>query len=167
MIIIKLNEVVVELTDLLLEKLKIYIQGIGGNESGGILVGGFIPTENKYVITDASVPCSKDESGPTYFIRNRENAQKIIDKIWIDSKGTINYLGEWHTHGCEMPMPSNTDKRLLQMILRDRSNVWNEVFMLIVGRNNTFYLGMTNNKSKGKTVAAVSLGRDKHAYIFD
>lgn len=160
MIKIKLNEVVVELTDLLLGKLERYIQNVGDNESGGILVGGFIPAENKYVITEASVPCSKDVCGRTFFIRDRENAQKIINKIWKDSKGTINYLGEWHTHGCEMPFPSSTDKRLLRIIMKDRSNVWNEAFILIVGRNNTYYIGMTNIESKGKIVAEISFRRE-------
>ncbi len=155
--IIKLNQVYVELTEQLLEKLKKYIQDEGENEAGGILLGGFIPLENKYVITYASEPCREDYSGASFFIRNRYSAQKIINGLWNSSEGKINYLGEWHTHGCEMPYPSFTDKKLLKTIMKDKSNVWKEVFMLIVGRKNTFYLGMTDTEAKGKIVAEVMI----------
>ena len=38
------------------------------------------------------------------------------------------------------------DRKLLKMIISDKSNVWNEVFMLILGNNNSFYLGMAYNE---------------------
>ena len=138
--ILRLNEINIELTESMLMIVKEYIQGKGQCENGGILLGGYIPSENKYVITTASKPCVHDQKGPTHFIRNKENAQRIINQYWKDSKGKINYLGEWHTHGCERPYPSHVDRKLLEMIICDESNVWPEIFMLIVGRNNTFYL---------------------------
>ena len=88
-----------------------------------------------------------------FFIRNSRRAQKIINKQWKKSNGTINYLGEWHTHGWVKPYPSSTDKELLKMIIADKSNVWNEVFMLILGNDNSFYLGMTDVENKGIIVA--------------
>lgn len=151
--IIELNDVTVELTDSFLNTIRKYTQGRDDNESGGIILGGFIPSENKYVFTDASVPNCKDRSGPLFFIRNSRRAQKIINKQWKKSKGTINYLGEWHTHGWVKPYPSSTDKELLKLIIADKSNVWNEVFMLILGNDNSFYLGMTDIENKGIIVA--------------
>lgn len=158
--VVRLNNIIVELTDSLLNKIKKYTQDEGKNESGGILLGGFIPRENKYVITDASVPNNIDRSGPAFFIRNYEVAQEIIDKCWEESFGIINYLGEWHTHGCNNPRPSFTDRKLLKMIISDKSNVWNEVFMLILGRNNTFYLGMSDVQNKGRIIAEVMVKED-------
>ena len=45
--IIELNDVTVELTDSFLNTIRNYTQGRGDNESGGIILGGFIPSENK------------------------------------------------------------------------------------------------------------------------
>lgn len=70
-----------------------------------------------------------------------------------ESDGKINYLGEWHTHGCKNPRPSITDKQLLKMIISDQSNVWNEIFMFILGRNNTFYFCMADVQNKGQIIA--------------
>lgn len=154
--IIRLEHVLVELTETLVKKIKKYTQDEGKSEAGGILLGGFIPTENKYIITDASVPNDDDVSGPMFFVRKHMRAQEIINKCWIESNGKINYLGEWHTHGCKNPRPSITDKKLLEMIISDQSNVWSEIFMLILGRNNTFYLGMTNIQNKGQIIAELA-----------
>lgn len=95
--IIRLNDITVELTESFLIKIKEYTQDIGKKESGGILLGGYIQEQNKYVITEASVPNGNDKRGPAFFIRDYKRAQKIIDKCWSESEGTINYLGEWHT----------------------------------------------------------------------
>lgn len=151
--LLKLNETTIEITDQVLLILKKYVQDKGQNESGGILLGGYIPSENKYDFVAVSEPCSSDQSGPAYFIRNKENAQRVINQHWRNSRGRINYLGEWHTHGCERPYPSYTDRNLLKMIIKDKSNIWPEVFMLIVGRKNTFYLGMADAKNKGEIVS--------------
>ena len=164
---LRLNDVNIELTQQLLQKLKKYVQEIGECESGGVLLGGYIPIDHKYIITDATEPCSRDESGPMFFLRNRDNAQKIINQYWADSMGKINYLGEWHTHPCVMPYPSNTDRKLLKTIISDKSNVWNETFILIVGNNNTYYLGMTNTKSKGNIIAEMQIEEETDAFIFD
>ena len=122
MMIVKLNEITVELTEQMLIVVKKYIQ---------------------------------------------ENGQEIINNYWEASEGKINYLGEWHTHSCKKPYPSYTDKKLLRSLIKDKSNVWAELFMLIVGRNNTFYLGMTSEKSKGEIIAEIQIGGDKDAFIFN
>lgn len=72
-----------------------------------------------------------------------------------ESAGRINYLGEWHTHGCKNPYPSLEDRKLLKMIISDKSNVWNEVFMLILGNNNSFYLGMAYKKDEEITIEEI------------
>lgn len=152
---IKLKNITVEFLDSMLEKIKNYTQNDGENEAGGILLGGFIPEKNKYVITDVSVPNDSDDSGPCFFLRNYESAQRIINKYWKESVGRINYLGEWHTHGCKNPYPSLEDRKLLKMIISDKSNVWNEVFMLILGNNNSFYLGMAYKKDEEITIEEI------------
>lgn len=99
-----------------------------------------------------------DFSGPAYFIRNQKNVQEIINKIWMDSERKVNYMGEWHTHGYNNPCPSNTDRNLLESLIEDKSNVCSELFMIILGDDGYFYLGMTSVKSKGRIVAEIQVG---------
>ena len=155
MMMFKLNGISIELTDAVLTILKKYAQEKEKNENGGILLGGYIPLENKYIITIVSEPCVNDQKGEAFFVRNKENAQIIINQYWKDSEGRINYLGEWHTHCCDRPYPSCVDKELLRMVIRDHSNVWPEIFMLILGRNRIFYLCMASVESKGEIVAEI------------
>ena len=97
-------------------------QHFGDNESGGILLGKKELSQEKYLITGISLPSSKDISGSTYFIRNKDVAQQVINDSWIQSKGFVNYLGEWHTHCCKVPSPSHTDKQLISQIIEDKTS---------------------------------------------
>lgn len=149
------DDLTVEIYEDVFSVFKSYEQTEGKKESGGILLGGFVPDENRYVITIASIPSPRDRHGFTFFVRNKNSAQEIINTWWNQSGGTINYLGEWHTHGCEMPYPSFVDKQLLKYIAKDRSNVWPLYFMIIVGQQNTYYLGIADAQKKGKIVAEI------------
>ena len=52
-----------------------------------------------------------NRSRTTYFRTEpkKVNHQRIVTKKWIKSKGTCNYLGEWHTHPEAVPTPSFID----------------------------------------------------------
>ncbi len=140
----------VEISDDVLQKLLKHEQKIGQPEAGGILLGKHILEEQYYLITDITVPSKYDSAGPVSFLRNYRNAQIIIDKQWEESQGTVNYLGEWHTHPWENPTPSSTDKMLLANLITEKSNVWDYLIMIIVGRNNTMYLGACDVEHCGK-----------------
>lgn len=129
----------------------------GTKEAGGILLGGYIPEKKRYVITSCSVPNNQDIREPNFFVRNKVAAQEIINKTWIESDGEINYLGEWHTHAWPFPIPSSVDRELLRLIITDKSNVWNDIFMIIVGVENTLYIGATNINAKGDIVSEIKV----------
>ena len=141
--LIKFDEVTVEIEEYACKTLKRFIQRKGFPEAGGIIVGKYNPIERKYVITEATAPSILDVRAFSYFIRKAKPAQEIINARWEASGGLINYLGEWHTHGCNVPVPSNTDLRLIQSIILDKSNVWPEVIMIIVGRQ-SWYIGVAS-----------------------
>lgn len=123
----------------------------GLNESGGILLGKHNKKKHLYQITFFSKPNKKDNCGKYYFIRNKEAAQQVIDNKWKESLGIVNYLGEWHTHPCTNPYPSNTDLSLLKSIIEDKSNVWPNVIMIIIGQNKTYsIINCYKTKSKIK-----------------
>ncbi|HAN20401.1 MAG: hypothetical protein A2Y15_08590 [Clostridiales bacterium GWF2_36_10] len=139
-----------EIDDFVLNKIFYYTQTKYRNESGGILLGKKYANINKYSINDVSVPCPKDKQGRCFFLRNKINAQKIINTKWIESNGIINYLGEWHTHGVELPIPSITDHKLISQIIHDKSNVFEHVFMLILGSKKDLYVGLANSSYNDK-----------------
>lgn len=116
-------------------------------ENGGILLGKYNKKNNTYIITNVSTTNSKDRKGKNFFIRSKKRAQIIIDKLWRDSKGEINYLGEWHTHDEKYPTPSWIDQKLVKQMIKNKNIEIKNVFMLILGRNKELYIcTIDNNK---------------------
>lgn len=107
------------------------------NESGGILLGKV--RKNKIVITLATKPTKWDSSTRYSFIRHKKSAQKFTNIEFYRSKGTVIYLGEWHTHPEKYPTPSKTDVEMISQQFHE--NIINERFLLmvIVGLENNFY----------------------------
>ena len=128
----------------LLEKLYSYVQVGSAPENGGVLLGKKDVESETYFVTDLSVPSSKDIKGIFSFIRNKDVTQKLIDQRWKDSDGIENYLGEWHTHPEMQPTPSSVDKKLINIIIEDKSNVFSKVFLIILGIDKSIYVGLAN-----------------------
>lgn len=148
----------IEITNDVLEVLSKYEQRNLLNESGGILLGKHIPEENYYLISAATEPCESDSAGKLWFLRDYKAAQRIIDSAWETSNGIQNYIGEWHTHPWKAPRPSFTDRELMKKLVKDHSNVWNHLFMIIGGLDHTFYLGVCDCRQKGKITQEIVIG---------
>nr|WP_288452806.1 Mov34/MPN/PAD-1 family protein [uncultured Anaerostipes sp.] len=161
---LQFNNAIVDFFPDVATTLRRYIQYPGKYEAGGILLGNYIPSENRYIITEATCPSFWDKRGPNSFIRNKKAAQKIINKRWTESSGTINYLGEWHTHGCDVPTPSNTDIELIQSLYRDKSNVWPNIILIILGRI-ACYVGVGSDS--GNVLENKYITGDNYASIFN
>ena len=78
-------------------------------EAGGVLLGRYIKNSLDIVVDEVTVPMWGDRRGWFNFFRARRPHQKIIDRRWKESGGTINYLGEWHIHPESIPTPSGID----------------------------------------------------------
>jgi integrative and conjugative element protein (TIGR02256 family) len=76
-------------------------------ESGGILLGhrrgGHIE------IIAATEPCPKDIRRRAFFHRRDPAHQETAIHLWRESKGEVDYVGEWHTHAELHPTPSGLD----------------------------------------------------------
>ena len=118
------------------------------HENGGVLLGKFNKNENTYIITNISTTNSKDKKGKNFFIRNRKQAQIVIDNYWKISNGEINYLGEWHTHTELYPNPSFVDKQLVKQMLKNKNKEIDNVFMIILGNNENLYICTIDNNKK-------------------
>lgn len=138
------------ITDDVLARIKCYEQGEFQHESGGMLLGKKEKGQNKYIICDISTPSEYDKSGFMFFIRDMNSSQLILNEVWELSKGEINYLGEWHTHGFSSATPSMTDKRLIKQICEDGTPPFNHYFMIILGRGRIMSISAMDVADGGK-----------------
>ncbi len=83
----------------------------GKMEAGGVLLGRRISESHDVIIDLVTLPQPSDKRQRFSFFRKHRAHQSIIDKAWIESNGSCNYLGEWHTHPEPTPDLSLSKKR--------------------------------------------------------
>jgi len=88
------------------------------NEFGGILIG--VKYSDFWHITDFEVP-TKYTHSKTGFTRNADNLNSYLKDIYQKSNGTIEYLGEWHTHPFGSTMYSANDFNSMSEIAKEES----------------------------------------------
>lgn len=103
-------------------------------EGGGVLLGRFVINSKNVIVDEVSTPCLSDIRTNRRFKRDRDYHQRIIDKFWEESKGTCNYLGEWHTHAEWFPMPSRRDKESWKAILKNDNFSSRFLYFIIIGQ---------------------------------
>ncbi len=114
------------------------------HEAGGILLGYVYCNYSK--IIKVTVPNKYDSFSSHFFIRSKKGAQPQINKAWSKSKGTLIYLGEWHTHSEINPKPSEVDKNMILRSLNETKMEINFLYMIIAGLNNTYWVGIQTKK---------------------
>lgn len=102
-------------------------------EAGGVLIGRFIKNSKHIVVDEISVPMAGDIRSRTFFKRGVKKHQELIDKAWESSNGTMNYLGEWHTHPENYPSPSNVDLASWKLKLTKDTFSSRYLYFIIVG----------------------------------
>lgn len=78
------------------------------NESGGLLLG--FRKGASIEIKDITFPQARDQSSPILFRRSAFGHHGIALREWRDSSGTIDWIGEWHTHPHGIAKPSFIDQ---------------------------------------------------------
>lgn len=87
-----------------------------GCETGGILLGSSTNRQLATVI-HAGTPGSNAVASPTRFSRDRAHAQAFADACHA-ADGSV-WIGEWHTHPHDLPVPSEHDLTTYAQLLRD------------------------------------------------
>ena len=120
------------------------------SESGGILLGQVVQ-RNLYILK-ASIPTKKDRASRFMFLRNKNNAQSIIDYEFENSDGRTIYLGEWHTHPVRLPAPSKKDEGMIEQ--QFNCNELNEQYLVLaICGGGSLYAGIQDHEGlKGLTV---------------
>jgi integrative and conjugative element protein (TIGR02256 family) len=109
----------------------------GAPESGGILLG-FRRGLHLHV-TEATAPLASDKASRTRFFRSAAPHQRTAFARWRESGGTMDYLGEWHTHPECSPSPSMIDTRGWERISSTRKA---PMLFVIAGTQDRLWIGL-------------------------
>jgi integrative and conjugative element protein (TIGR02256 family) len=128
---------------MVMTKLSIYRQGQESMpEAGGILLG-YRRDPHVHVI-DATVPGQDDRGLRTRFWRSASAHQRAAKEAWRHSGGTLDYVGEWHTHPQVCPSPSTID--ICEWAKISASRRGEEMIFLILGTEHAIWLGVDDGR---------------------
>ena len=102
-------------------------------EAGGLLIGRTITDSDDIIVDVATEPSPDDIRTRFSFMRQQEPAQMLVDQHWENSNGTLNYLGEWHSHPEDIPSPSDVDLADWCRVVGSAQHA-DSLLFLIVGR---------------------------------
>lgn len=78
-------------------------------EQFGVLIGSHSIDQSTIWIDLCTSPKTKDISQRTRFVMKDPFHQKAIDEAFINTDGEMGYIGTWHTHPQNKPIPSSID----------------------------------------------------------
>ena len=81
---------------------------LNDSESAGLLVG-HVKNNGDIWINKITKPKEKDIRTRAYFKLDAEAHQKELNEIYTNSDQSLGYLGTWHTHPQNIPIPSGLD----------------------------------------------------------
>lgn len=102
-------------------------------EGGGILLGRMIEGSDDVIVDEVTVPTGHDKRTRFFFFRAKVSGTRKIRQAWRDSRGTRNYLGEWHTHPEARPTPSAQDIQNWRYIMAEARIEQDYLFFAILG----------------------------------
>ena len=106
-------------------------------EFGGLLIGNY-SDDFKTVFIEETILPKKYKSSKYSFERGAEGVKETLEKYYYAEHRMI-YVGEWHTHPDNLPIPSSTDIKALEKIANhDEVTIKNPV-LLIMGIDKTKY----------------------------
>ena len=78
-------------------------------EQFGVLIGSRIEDESNIWIDRCTTPKKRDISQRARFVMKDPLHQQSINKAFEQSNGELGYIGTWHTHPQNVPIPSIID----------------------------------------------------------
>ena len=120
-------------------------------EAGGILIGSVHGAH--MLIEQATTPTAWDKRFRYLFERMPFGHESTALARWAASHGTIRYLGEWHTHPEDHPIPSGLDRsEWTSLSFRRRDN--RPMLAVIVGRER-LYVELVPSSGQGPVLLPV------------
>ncbi len=126
------KRILVNFDDKVLDVFRQHIQRLGSDaEAGGLLLGEV--RGGHLNLVDATFPAAGDLRSRYSFERLPQGHAEVAQKMWSDSRGTVRYLGEWHSHPQDLPIPSGIDQSEWKRLASKRKDK-RPVLAVIVGR---------------------------------
>jgi integrative and conjugative element protein (TIGR02256 family) len=108
-------------------------------EAGGILLG--YRRGNHIHVAKATTPQPGDLRMRNRFDRSNQFHQETAMKLWKESGGIVDYIGEWHTHPEVSPLPSTIDLSEWNKIHRARHL---PMIFIVIGKCDNLWVGAGN-----------------------
>jgi len=124
------DNLVVIMTPVLKKLLSYRQQCLTSTEAAGVLIGE--RRGSHMIVKSMSEPGIGDIRSRYAVDRTGSHHQAAIDEAFFRSGGTLQYLGEWHTHPEDIPSPSFKDKISWKYQLTETEP--EPMILLIVGR---------------------------------
>lgn len=116
----------------------------GDTEQFGVLIGSRLEDESRIWIDKCTTPKPKDISKRARFVMQDPSHQKNIDEAFEESNGELGYIGTWHTHPQNKPVPSVID--LVDWVQCALRNPDRQLVFAIVGNEQiNIYIKINNN----------------------
>lgn len=97
------------ITDRAVEQMKAFVQRRWwNNEAGGVLLGRHLLDSEDVVVDEVTTPQNTDLRSRFSFFRSSKH-EALARVRWKEQLSTMAYLGLWHTHPEEDPIPSSVD----------------------------------------------------------
>lgn len=124
-----------------IDKFHIYKQDNNQNEACGILIGTHSIDESKITITFATEPDYNDKRRKFSFKIKSSKHNKILQNRFSKSGNREVYLGTWHTHPEDHPIPSKCDTVDWLKQYSINRNLFESMLFVIVGiKTNKWFL---------------------------
>lgn len=116
-------------------------------EFGGFLIGYYSEGNKHLYITDTILP-KKFQASKYSFERSTKGIENELTGYYSEQPKKI-YIGEWHTHPDNSPIPSSTDISAINAIINNQNSCITNPVLLIIGYSKTqvdfgFYVFFNN-----------------------
>jgi integrative and conjugative element protein (TIGR02256 family) len=102
-------------------------------ETGGILLGERDETLKIMWVDEFSAPPRDSTLTPTEFICGTRGTAQLHARRDRESRGSIRYIGMWHTHPESLPVPSSTDCIAMSTLSSETGGRFAHSLMVIIG----------------------------------
>jgi len=120
-------------------------------EAGGLLLG--TVHGSNIMVVEATAPTIWDKRLQFFFERMPAGHKSIALARWKNSRGTVRYIGEWHTHPQDHPCPSRLDRTEWNKLSCKRAD-GRPMLAVIVGRK-SLYVELVPHTGIGQVMTAM------------
>jgi len=143
------KRILVNFDDKVLEVFRQHIQHLSSDaEAGGLLLGEV--RGGHLNLVDATFPTTGDLRSRYSFERLPQGHAEVALKMWSDSLGTVRYLGEWHSHPQDLPIPSGIDRSEWKRLASERKD--KRPFLAVIVGKAGLHVELVSSKDGGRVL---------------